>query len=245
MLLIWRDIASRYRQSVVGYGWAVIKPVLSMLIFTFIFGHVAKIPSDGSPYPLFAFTAILPWLYFSGALTNSTSSLVSGSALLKKVYFPRLILPLTSVVGGLVELAIQLVVLAGIMWWCKFAPSSQIIFAPLFVLFATAAAFAFGVWLTAMNVKYRDVGQAIPFITQAWMWLSPIVYSSHQVPEHLRPIYGLNPLVGVIEGFRWSVLGTITPDWTMIGVSICVVAVTLVSGLFYFRRLEATFADII
>ena len=244
-LLIWRDIAARYRQSIVGYGWAVIKPVLSMLIFTFVFGRVAGITSGEIPYPLFSFAALLPWMYFSGALASSTSSVVSGGALLKKVYFPRLILPITSVVGGLVELAIQMVVLGLLMVWFGFAPGWPILLMPLFILTALLTAFAVGLWLTALNVKYRDVGMAVPFLTQAWMWLCPIVYPSQNVPEHLRPIYGLNPMVGVVDGFRWSVVGTMPPDWTMLSASFAVVAALLVGGLYYFRRTEVTFADII
>jgi len=245
VLLIWRDLASRYRQSVVGYGWAVIKPVISMLIFTFVFGRVAGIQSDGSPYPLMIFTAILPWMYFSGALQTVTNSVVSGGSFLNKVYFPRLILPLVGVVTGLSELVIQLFVLAALMAWYHVVPGWQLLVAPVFIVLAAATALSVGLWLTALNVKYRDVGQALPFLVQTWMWLCPIVYSSNSVPRHLRPIYGLNPMVGVIEGFRWSWLGTSTPDWTMMTVSFAVVAILLVGGLYYFRKTEDTFADII
>jgi lipopolysaccharide transport system permease protein len=245
LLLVRRDLAARYRQSIVGYGWAVIKPVLSMIIFTVIFGRVAQIPSDGSPYALFAFTALLPWTYFSGALTGATSSVVGGSGLLTKVYFPRLILPLVSITVGLVDLAIQSTVLAGLMVWYGVALGPRLLALPAFVLMALLTALAAGVWLTALNVRFRDVGHAVPFFTQAWMWLSPIVYSSSAIPEPWRPLYGLNPLTGVIEGFRWSILGTTTPDWTMVGVSFAVVALLLVSGLYHFRKLETTFADVI
>lgn len=245
LLLLWRDIAARYRQSVVGIGWAVVKPIVSMLIFTFVFGRIAGIESDGSPYPLFTFSALLPWMYFSGALMSVTGSVVGAAGLLKKVYFPRLILPLVGAVTGLVELMIQMVVLALLMIWYQFVPSWSILCAPLFVLLGAATALAGGLWLTALNVKFRDVGQALPFIVQAWMWLSPIVYSSHDVPDHLRHLYSLNPLVGVIEGFRWSILGTTTPDWSMIGLSTGTVLVMLTSGLFFFRKTEDTFADIV
>jgi lipopolysaccharide transport system permease protein len=244
-LLIWRDLAARYRQSVVGYGWAVIKPVVSMLIFTFVFGSVAGIKSDGSPYPLMIFTAILPWMYFSGALQTITNSVVSSGAFLNKVYFPRLVLPLVGVVTGLMELAIQLAVLVVLLIYYQLAPGWQLLFAPLFIVIAAATALAVGLWLTALNVKYRDVGQALPFLIQTWMWLCPIVYSSHSVPAHLRLIYGLNPMVGVIEGFRWSWLGGAEPDWRMMSVSLIVVAGLLVGGLYYFRKTEDTFADII
>ncbi len=244
-LLVWRDIAARYRQSVVGIGWAVIKPVLSMLIFTFIFGRVAGIKSDGSPYALFSFTALLPWMYFSNSLSAATTSVVGSGAMLKKVYFPRMILPLVGVTTGLMELLIQLVVLAGLMAWYQFIPGWQIVFAPLFVALATFTALSAGLWLTALNVKYRDVGQAIPFLSQAWMWISPIVYTSQAVPEEYRLIYGLNPMVGVIEGFRWCFLGTTNPDWMMMSVSIFTVSTMLVTGLLFFRKTENGFADII
>jgi lipopolysaccharide transport system permease protein len=244
-LLVWRDMSARYRQSVVGYGWAVIKPVLSMLIFTFIFGRVANFPSDGAPYSIFSFAALLPWMYFSGSLSNVTGSVVGGAGLLNKVYFPRLILPLAGVAAGLAELAIQAVVLALLMAWYRFSPGWQICLAPLFVLMCVVTALAFGLWLTALNVKFRDVGMAVPFLLQAWMWLCPIVYSSHMLPDKWRVVYGLNPMVGVIEGFRWCILGITTPDWTMMSVSFSVVAVVLVGGLYYFRKVETTFADII
>ena len=244
-LLVWRDVSARYRQSVVGYGWAIIKPVLSMLIFTVIFGQVAKLPSDDVPYALFTFAALLPWTYFSTALAGVTSSVVGGGGLLTKVYFPRLILPLASMGVGLVDLVIQSAVMGVLLLWFRHMPGWQIVFAPLFVLLCLITALAFGLWLTALNVKYRDVGMAVPFLIQAWMWLCPIVYPSRLVPEAWRPVYGLNPMVGVIEGFRWSLLGTASPDWTMMTVSFGVVAVVLVGGLYYFRRTEQTFADVI
>jgi lipopolysaccharide transport system permease protein len=244
-LLIWRDISSRYRQSVIGYGWAVLKPVLSMVIFTFIFGRVANFPSDGAPYAIFSFAALLPWMYFSGALTGVTVSVVSSQQLLTKVYFPRLVLPLANAAVGLVELAVQAVVLALLMVWYRFSPGWQLLCVPAFVVMAVVVSLAFGLWLTALNVKYRDIGQIVPFLLQAWMWLCPIVYSSSMIPPKWRLLYGLNPMVGVIEGFRWSILGTSTPDWTMMAVSFGVVAAILVSGLYYFRKAETTFADII
>lgn len=244
-LLVWRDISSRYRQSVIGYGWAVIKPVLSMLIFTLIFGRAAKFPSDGAPYAIFSFAALLPWMYFSGALSGVTTSVVNSQQLLTKVYFPRLVLPLANAVVGLAELGVQVVVLAILMVWYHFAPGWQIVCTPVFVLMAIIVSLAFGLWLTALNVKYRDVGQVVPFLLQAWMWLCPVVYSSSMIPPKWRLLYGVNPMVGVIEGFRWSILGTSAPDWTMMAVSFAVVLVIFVSGLYYFRKTETTFADII
>ncbi|MFO1096247.1 MAG: ABC transporter permease [Planctomycetaceae bacterium] len=260
-LLAWRDIAARYRQSVIGYGWAVLKPVLSMVIFTFIFNRVADIQSDGSPYQLFAFTGMLPWLYFSNTILASTASVVTSSGMLTKVYFPRMVLPVSSVVVGLVELAIQGVVLAALILYFNgtlvaAGPDSELVTwrfglgwrtlcLPLFVALCVLSALAVGLWLTALNVKYRDVGQAVPFLVQAWMWLSPVVYPSSLVSPELRPYYGLNPMAGVIEGFRWSILGSTTPDWSMMGMSTAVVIVLLVTGLYYFRRIESSFADII
>lgn len=245
MLLIWRDVSARYRQSIVGYGWAVIKPVLSMVIFTVIFGGFAKLPSDGAPYAIFSFSALMPWMYFSGALSSVTNSVVGSGSLLTKVYFPRLILPLTGVAVGLAEMAIQGAILGLLMAWYQFTPGWQIVLVPAWVLMCVITALAFGLWLTALNVKYRDVGMALPFLMQAWMYLCPIIYPSRVIPDKWRILYGLNPMVGVIEGFRWSILGMAPPDWTMISVSFAAVAAVFVGGLYYFRTVEATFADVI
>ncbi len=244
-LLVLRDITAKYRQSLVGIGWVVLKPMASMLIFTLIFGRVAKLPSDGIPYPVFSFAALLPWSYFANALTASSGSIVGGSGILTKVYFPRLVFPLTGVITGYVDLAIQMFVLVGLMTWYGVVPTWGVALVPAFVLLASATALSVGLWLTALNVKYRDVGHAVPFFTQAWMWMSPIVYSSSMIPERWRPLYGLNPMVGVIEGFRWAMLGKAPPDWTMMGVSGVVVLVLLATGLIYFRKVETTFADIV
>jgi lipopolysaccharide transport system permease protein len=243
--LIWRDISSRYRQSVIGYGWAVLKPVLSMIIFTLIFGRVAHLPSDGAPFALFCFVALPPWIYFSGSLTAVTSSVVQSGQFLTKVYFPRLILPLASAAGGLVEWAVQLVVLAMLLVWYGVVPGWQVLLAPAFVMMCILVTLAFGIWLTALNVKYRDIAQVVPFLLQAWMWICPVVYSSQMIPAKWRVLYGLNPMVGVIEGFRWSILGTSAPDWTMITVSGLMVALLLLGGLYYFRKTEIAFADIV
>ena len=244
-LLVWREIIAKYRQSVVGIGWVLIKPLTSMVIFTLIFGRVAKLPSDGIPYPIFTFAALLPWMYFSQSLGSASNSIVGGGGILTKVYFPRLILPLTGVIAGLVDFGVQLVVLMGMMAWYRVVPTWGVLLVPVFVLLAAATALSVGLWLTALNVKYRDVGHAVPFFTQAWMWLTPIVYSSSMIPERWRPIYGLNPMVGVIEGFRWAMLGKAAPDWTMMAVSLTVVTLILLSGLYFFRKMETTFADII
>ncbi len=244
-LLVRRDLVARYRQSVAGVGWVLIRPLVSVAIFTFIFGRVVKVPTDGSPYALFAFCGLLPWMYFAGTVGAATQSVTGSSHLISKVYFPRVILPLVSVVTGMLEMGIQFLALLGLMAWYGVGPGSAFALAPVFALLAGVTALAIGLWLTALNVKYRDVGQAVPFLVQAWMWLCPIIYPSSAIPEHLRAIYALNPMVGVIEGFRWSVLGAAAPDWTVLAVSATVTLLLLASGLVYFRRTEIRFADII
>jgi lipopolysaccharide transport system permease protein len=244
-LLIWRDISSRYRQSVIGYGWAVLKPVLTMVIFTVIFGRVAKIPSDGAPWALFCFVALVPWMYFSSSVSSVTTSVVQSSQFLTKVYFPRLVLPLASAAVGLMEWAVQMLVLAVLMAAYQVVPPWHIVFAPVFAVICVLVTLAFGIWLTALNVKYRDVGQIVPFLLQAWMYLCPIVYPISLIPPRWRLIYALNPMVGVVEGFRWSILGTSTPDWTMMFVSLAMVTGLFVGGLYYFRKTEIAFADVI
>jgi lipopolysaccharide transport system permease protein len=244
-LLIWRDISSRYRQSVIGYGWAVLKPLLTMIIFTVIFGRVAKLPSDGMPYPLFCFVALVPWLYFSGSVSSVTTSVVQSSQFLTKVYFPRLVLPLASAGVGLMEWAVQMIVLAVLMAAYKIVPPWQIVLAPVFAIICVMVTLAFGIWLTALNVKYRDVGQIVPFLLQAWMYLCPIIYPISKIPARWRLVYAINPMVGVVEGFRWSLLGTSTPDWTMMFVSLTMVTGLFIGGLYYFRKTEIAFADVI
>ena len=244
-LLVWRDFSCRYRQSVLGVGWAIARPVLSVLVFTAIFGMVAHLPSDGLPYPLFSFAALMPWLYFSNALAGTTNSVVGGSALLTKVYFPRLVLPLSGAASGLADLAIQFALLIGLMVWYGLPPTWAMLAVPLFVVDCMVVSLALGLWLTALNVKYRDVGQLVPFLSQIWMYLTPIVYSSSLVPQRWRAVYSLNPMVGVVDGFRWAMFGRTAPDWTMLGVSSAVTVVLLAAGLYYFRRVEETFADIV
>lgn len=244
-MLVWRDVSANYRQSVIGFGWAIFKPVFSVAVFTLIFGRVAKLPSDGLPYSLFAFAGLLPWMYFSSCLAGSTNSIVSGSGLLTKVYFPRLILPLASVVSGLMDLGVQFVLLLALMLCLGVMPGLGLLLAPVWVGLCVFTALSVGLWLTAINVKYRDIGHLVPFLSQMWMWLTPIVYPSALVPERWRLVYGLNPMAGLVEGFRWSLLGTESPDWAMMAVSFTVVALLFVGGLFYFRRTEHTFADLI
>jgi lipopolysaccharide transport system permease protein len=244
-VLVWRDFSIRYRQSILGVGWAVVRPVLSVLVFTVVFGMVARLPSDGIPYPLFSFAAMMPWLYFSNALANTTNSVVGGSGLLTKVYFPRLVLPLASIAGGLADLGIQFVLLIGLMLWYGVVPTWAVVLVPLFILECMVVSLALGLWLTALNVKYRDIGQLVPFLTQIWMFMTPIVYASSLVPQRYRALYSLNPLVGVIDGFRWAMLGQSAPDWTILAVSSSVILLLFITGLYYFRKVEQTFADII
>lgn len=244
-LLIWRDLSARYRQSVIGYGWAFIKPVVSVLTFDFVFNRMAKLESDGYPYSLFSLAALIPWTYFSATLTSVSTSVVGSAHMLTKVYFPRLILPLASLGAGLADMAIQLVILAGMMVWLGYAPGWSLLFLPFLVFYTIAVALAFGLWLTAFNVRYRDVGHAVPFVLQTWMWLCPVVYSSSIVPDRWRALYSLNPMVGVIEGFRWCILGAAPPNVVYFSVSLTMLLLVLVGGLIYFRRQEATFADII
>lgn len=244
-LLAWRDISARFRQSVAGYGWAIIRPLVTASIYTLVFSNFVRVNTSPVPYSIFAFAGLIPWMYFSSSLMAVTSSVVSGGAMLSKVYFPRLVLPLASVAVGLVEVALQLIVLGCLMIWYQYAPGIQILALPIFILLAVLTSLSFGIWLTALNVKYRDVGMAVPFLIQIWMYLCPIVYPIKLVPEQYRTIYALNPLVGVIEGFRWCLLGSQSPNWFMMTVSTTVLAVVLVTGVFWFKKVETTFADVI
>lgn len=244
-LLAWRDVSVRYKQSVAGIGWAIIQPLMTMVIFTIIFGRFAKLPSDGLPYPVFAYCALLPWNYFSQSLGGSSDSLVGSSYLITKVYFPRLILPLSKVASGLIDFAIAFIILLGMMIWYGIVPTLGIFLLPVFMLIAMITALGVGLWLTALNVKYRDVRFIVPFLTQFWMYASPVAYSTSLVPERWRWLYGLNPMVGVIEGFRWALLGKSAPDFNMMIASFVAVCAILITGLFYFRSVEKTFADIV
>ncbi len=243
--LAWRDVKVRYTQTALGVAWVLLQPLISMLIFSVIFGMLAALPSDGIPYPVFTLAALLPWQLFSGALTRASISLVSDSRLLTKVYFPRLIIPVSSIGAVLVDFVIALLVLFVLMGVYGIGPTERIVWLPFLILFALAAAIAVSLWLSALNVQYRDVQYVIPFLVQAWMYASPIAYSISLIPAgSARLLYGLNPMAGVIQGFRWALLGTTAPDG-MMAVSIAVVVVLLVSGLWYFRRMEDTFADVV
>lgn len=242
--IVWRAIKVRYKQTVLGAAWAVLQPLLTMVVFSVFFGHLAKIPSDGVPYPVFAFTGLLPWVLFTFALTQSAGSLVSNQQLLTKVYFPRVLIPVGSVLVGLVDFAIGFVVLFGIMAYFGILPTLAVVTLPLFVLLALATALGVGLWLSALNVQYRDVGFALPFLSQLWLLATPIAYPSSIVPERWRALLGVNPMVGVVEGFRWALLGKEGGPGAAVFVSIGVVIVLLAGGLFYFRRVEKTFADV-
>lgn len=243
--LAWRDLKTRYAQTAIGAGWALMQPLLSTLIFTLVFGYLAKMPSDGLPYPIFAFAAILPWTLFSKSLERSTLSVVTEGGLIKKVYFPRLIIPIAATFINLVDFAVGLLILIGMMAWYQQVPQWTVLFLPLFVGIALLTALSVSLWLSALNVKYRDVASVVPLMTQLWMFASPVLYPASLVPESLRSYYGLNPMAGVIEGFRWALLGKTAPDWTMMAVSLAVVALLLIGGVIFFRRVERTFADLI
>lgn len=243
--LSWRDIKVRYTQTVLGAAWAIIQPFMTMVVFSLFFGKLAKMPSDGIPYPLFAYAALVPWTFFSNGLTQSSNSLVQSANLLKKVYFPRLIVPISSVLSGIVDFLFAFVVLIGLMLFYGFVPSAQIIWLPVFLLLAFGTALGVGLWMSAINVQFRDVRYTIPFVTQFWLFATPIAYPSSLLSEPWQTLYGVNPMVGVVEGFRWALLGSQTAPGPMILLSAGVASVLLVTGLFYFRRMERSFADVV
>lgn len=243
--LAWRDVSIRYKQSFVGIGWAIIQPIMTMIVFTIIFGKFAKLPSDGIPYPIFTYCALLPWNYFARSLGDSSDSLVGSSHLITKVYFPRLVLPLSRVFAGLVDFSIGFVILIGLMFWYGISPTVGLLLLPLFLLIAMIAALGGGLWLTALNVKYRDVKFVVPFVIQFMMYASPVAYSTSIIPERWQWVYSLNPMVGVIEGFRWALLGRAVPNLSMLYLPMGIIFILLVSGLYYFKSMEKTFADIV
>jgi lipopolysaccharide transport system permease protein len=243
--LTWRDIKVRYKQTVLGAAWAILQPFLTMVVFSVFFGRLAKVPSEGVPYPIFAYCALLPWNYFAGALDRAGNSLVGSANLITKVYFPRLVVPMSAVLAGLLDFAIAFVVLIGMMLVYGIVPTAAVLALPAFILLATVTALGVGLWLSAMNVQYRDVRYAIPFLVQFWLFASPVAYSSTLVPERWRALYGLNPMAGVVEGFRWTLLGTGQSPGPLLAVSASVSIALLISGLYYFRRMEKTFADVV
>jgi len=243
--LTWRDIKVRYKQAALGIAWAILQPLLTMLIFTVIFGILLKTPSQGIPYPLFALSALLPWQLFATALQRSSVSLVGNANLITKIYFPRLAIPMSTVFAALVDFTVSFVVLLGVMAVYGYWPGWNIFWLIPIVIFTFLTAFSVGLWLSALNVQYRDIQHMVPFLIQVWMYASPIVYPIETIPEGVwRVLYGLNPLVGIIQGFRWALLGGNPPDATSL-ISAAMVLVLLVSGLYYFRRMEKTFADIV
>lgn len=245
-ILVWRDIKVRYKQTALGAAWAVLQPLGAMLVFTFFLGKLAHVPSDGIPYPVFAYSGLLIWQFFSRALTEASMSLVVNERVITKVYFPRLLVPSSVVLAGLMDFAIAFVLLLGLMTFYGLGISWNIVLAPLFLLLAMAAALGVSFWLSALDVKYRDVRYTLPFLTQIWLFTTPVVYPSSLVPEWLRPWYGLNPMVGVVEGFRWSLLGIVrAPDLAMIAISTVVVGLVFAGGVIYFRMMERTLADLI
>ena len=241
----WRDLKVRYKQTLLGASWAVLQPFLTMIVFSIFFGGLAKVPSDDVPYPIFSYTALLPWTLFSKAMSDASRSLVSSANIISKVYFPRLILPLASVLAGVVDFLIAFVVLLGMMVFYKITPTGNVWFLPLFVLLALITAIGVGLWLSALNVMYRDVGYIIPFLTQFWMYVTPIAYPASMVPEKWKFVYALNPLTGVVEGFRWALLGTGDGPGISLFISASIAILLTISGLFYFRRMERKFADMV
>ncbi len=243
--LVWRDIKTRYAQSVLGVGWAVVQPVFSMIVFTIVFGGLAGVDSDGVPYAIFSFTALVPWAYFSGALTGASSSLTSASNMITKVYFPRLVVPFAPVLGKLVDFGIAMLLLFGMMVWFRIMPTAGVLFLPALIVLMMATAAGMGMWLTALSVQYRDVNYAMGFLVQLLMFAAPVVYPASAVPEQFRLLYSLFPMAGVIEGFRSALLGTNPMPWDMIGVGTISALVIFTSGAAYFRRMERIFADVV
>jgi lipopolysaccharide transport system permease protein len=242
---IWRELKIRYKQTALGVSWAIIQPLFTMIVFSVIFGRLAKLPSDGLPYPVFAYCALLPWQLFAFAMTEASNSVVANRQLLTKVYFPRLLMPLAAVAVGLADFAVSFVILLAMIAFYGITPALTIWTIPLWTLLAVVTALGVGLWLSALNVRYRDIRYTLPFLTQIWMFATPIAYASSIIPAAWRPYYALNPMVGVVEGFRWALVGGAAAPAQTVAISVAAVTVLLVSGLFYFRRTESTFADII
>lgn len=243
--LVWRDIKVRYKQTALGAAWAVMQPLFMMLVFSLFFGRLAKVPSDGIPYPVFTFCALIPWQLFANALSEASNSLIGNQNLITKVYFARLVIPIAAVLSGLVDFAIAFAILIGMMLFYGIVPGPAILALPGFILLAVLTALAVGLWLSALNVQYRDVRYTMNFLVQFWLFATPVAYPSSIVPEGWRALYGLNPMAGVVEGFRWALLGKSSPPSALLLVSVFVVLVLLVGGLYYFRRMEQEFADIV
>lgn len=241
----WRDVKVRYKQTVLGAAWAIIQPTFAMIVFSLFLGRLGKLPSDGIPYPIFAYAGLLPWLFFANALGQSATSLAGSANLIRKVYFPRLTIPIATIVAGLIDFMLALTVLVAMMIYYQVPLTPAVLWLPAFILLAITAALGVGLWLSALDVQFRDVRYVVPFLIQIWMFATPVVYPSSIVPEPWRTVFGLNPMAGVVEGFRWAILGLQTSPGRMIGVSAAISAVILVGGAFFFRRLERRFADLI
>jgi len=242
---VWRDLKIRYKQTAIGAAWAVLQPFLTMIVFSLFFGALAGIPSHGVPYPIFYFSALLPWMYFAGALQNATNTVVEQQRVITKVYFPRLVLPLAAVLSGLVDLAIGFVVFLGMMLYYGMTPQAIILLLPGFLLLGVLTALGVGLWLSALNAIYRDVRYVLPFLIQFWMFASPVAYPSSLVPERWRWLYGLNPMAGVIEGFRWALTGQGQPPNLLLAASAAAVVLLVAGGVVYFQKMETTFADVV
>ena len=243
--LAWRDIKVRYKQTVLGASWAILQPFFTMVVFSLFFGKLAGIPSEGLPYPIFSYAALVPWQFFANGLTSSSDSLVSSANLISKVYFPRLVIPMAAVGSGIVDFGLAFLVLLGMMAFYGIVPTANVVWLPLLLLLALVTSLGSGLWLTAMNVQFRDVRYMVPFLVNAWMFATPIAYPSSLLDEPWRTLYGINPMAGVVEGFRWALLGTDTQPGSMVLVSSVVAVGLLVSGAYYFRRMEKTFADVV
>lgn len=244
--LVWRDVKVRYKQTVVGVLWVVLQPMATMLIFTFVFNRIANLTSGSVPYPLFAYTGLLPWQLFTAGIAGATASIVSNGNLISKIYFPRLIIPAASVLAGLVDFGVSLAVLAGLMWYYHYAPGIQVLSIPLFISLAICTALAAGLWLSLLNIRFRDVQHTLPFVLQAWIFLTPVAYPASAIPLSFRPLIGINPMTSVVDGFRWALIGGQGP-WAArsFWVSLATVSLLLVTGVLFFRRMEKTFADLI
>ena len=243
--LTWRNIKVRYKQTVLGAAWAIIQPFFTMVVFSLFFGKLAKVPSDGIPYPIFAYAALVPWMFFANGLNQSSDSLVGSADLIKKVYFPRLIVPISSVISGVIDFVLAFVVLVGMMLFYGIYPTANTIWLPFLLLLAFVTSLGVGLWLSALNVQFRDVRHTVPFLTQFWLFATPIAYPSSLLSEPWHTLFGINPMVGVVEGFRWALLGAETAPGPIVIVSSLVALVLLVGGVFFFRRMEKTFADVV
>jgi lipopolysaccharide transport system permease protein len=242
---VWRDLKVRYKQTAIGAAWAILQPFLTMVVFSLFFGALAHIPSNGLPYPIFYYSALLPWMYFAGALQNATNTMVEHQRVITKVYFPRLLLPMAAVVSGLVDLAIGFAVFLGMMLYYGIAPGRAVLLLPFFLLLAVLTALGVGLWLSALNAIYRDVRYVLPFLVQFWMFASPVAYPSSLVPARWRLLYGLNPMAGVIEGFRWALTGRGAPPSLLLAASTAAVLAVVVGGVAYFQKMEGTIADVV